>query len=215
LFLSNENFICVPQRVLDEGRLYVRAFKSAWLRQLFPRHETAFAIGLRDPSSLVPALYQARANAELDFEDYMTGVDPFALRWSEVVAMIRERNPDSEIIVWCNEDTPVVWGAVMQAVTGLPPDVPLDGLLDIALRIVTKDGAAEIAAHFGRPPHYDGPEVRRALVKLIEAHARPDELSEIIDLPGWDGELIERLTAAYDEDVDRIVAMPGVRFISP
>ena len=214
LFLSNESFVCVPPRVLDEGRLYVRAFKTAWLRQLFPRHETVFAIALRDPSSLVPALFLSRSNSDLDFEDYMTGVDPFALRWSEVVGMIREHNPDSEIIVWCNEDTPLVWGAVMQAVTGLAPDIPLDGLLDIALRIVTKEGAAAIAAHFGRPPHFDGPEVRRALGKLIEAHARPDELSEVIDLPGWDGDLIESLTLAYDEDVARIAAMPGVRFIA-
>jgi hypothetical protein len=215
LFLSNESFICVPQRVLDDGRLYVRAFKTAWLRQLFPRHESAFAIALRDPSSLIPALFRARANPDLDFEDYMTGVDPIALRWSEVVGMIRAHNPDSEIIAWCNEDTPIVWGAVMQAVTGLSSDIPLEGLLDIAHRIVTKEGAAAIAAHFGRPPHFDGAEVRRALGQLIEAHARPDELSEVIDLPGWDGELIERLSAAYDEDVARIAAMPGVRFISP
>jgi hypothetical protein len=215
LFLSNENFICVPQRVLDDGRLYVRAFKSAWLRQLFPRHEATFAIALRDPSSFIPALFRARANSDLDFEDYMTGVDPFALRWSEVVGAIRAHNPDSEIIVWCNEDTPIVWGAVMQAVTGLSRDVALDGLLDIALRIVTAEGSAAIAAHFGRPPHFDGPEVRQALGRLIEAHARPDELSEVIDLPGWDGDLIGRLTAAYDDDVARIAAMPGVRFIAP
>jgi hypothetical protein len=215
LFLSSENFICVPERALDEGKLYARAFKTAWLRQLFPRHKTAFAIALRDPSSLVPALFHARPNRELDFEDYMTGVEPLALRWSDVVGIIRAHNPGSEIIVWCNEDTPVVWGAVMQAVTGLSRDVPVDGLFDIANRIVTKEGAAAIAAHFGRAPHFDGTEVRRALSQLIEDHARPDELSEVIDLSGWDEELIARLSEAYDEDVARIAAMPGVRFIAP
>jgi hypothetical protein len=120
LFLSNDSFMCLPQRALDEGRLYVRAFKTAWLRQLFPRHDTVFAIALRDPSSFVPALFQARGNRELEFDDYMTGLDPDALRWSEVIETIRAHNPEAEIIVWCNEDTPLVWGAVMQAVTGMP-----------------------------------------------------------------------------------------------
>lgn len=215
LFLSNDSFICLPQRVLDDGRLYARAFKTAWLRQIFPRHETVFALALRDPSSFVPALYRARANRELEFEEWMTGVDPFALRWSDVVGTIRAHNPDAAIIVWCNEDTPLVWGAVMQAVTGLPEDVPLDGLLDVALQIVSGDGAAAIEAHFGRPPHFDGPEVRAALARMIEAHGKPDEIADVIDLPGWDGEVIERLSAGYDADVARIAAMPGVRFIAP
>jgi hypothetical protein len=41
--------------------------------------------------------------------------------------------------------------------------VALDGMLDIALQIVDPEGAAAIEGHFGRPPHFDGPEVRRAL----------------------------------------------------
>jgi hypothetical protein len=215
LFLSNDSFICLPQRALDEGRLYTRAFKTAWLRQLFPRHETAFAIALRNPSSFVPALFRTRGHREQEAADDMTGLDPHALRWSEVIETIRAHNPESEIIAWCNEDTPLVWGAVMQAVTGIGSDVALDGVLDIALQIVSPEGAAAIEAHFGRPPHFDGPEVRSALGRLVEAHGRPDELAEVIDLPGWDAELIDRLSAAYDDDVARITAMPGVRFVVP
>jgi hypothetical protein len=215
LFLSNDSFICLPQRALDEGRLYARAFKTAWLRQVFPRHESVFAIALRDPSSFVPALVRARADREPDAADDLAGLDPLALRWSEVIGTIRAHNPDAEIIVWCNEDTPLVWGAVMQAVTGLGADVALDGVLDVALQIVSPEGAAAMEAHFGRPPHFDGPEVRRALGGLIETHGRPDELSEVIDLPGWDADLIGRLSAAYDADVAQIAEMPGVRFIAP
>jgi hypothetical protein len=215
LFLSNASFMCLPERVLDEGRLYARAFKARWLRQVFPRHDCAFALGLRDPASFVPALFAARRNRELDFEDWMTGVDPLSLRWSEVIGTIRAHCPESEIIVWCNEDTPLLWGAIIQAVTDAAPETALEGVLDIALRIVSGDGAAAIAAHFGRPPHFDGPEFRRALAGLIEAHGRADEFSEEIDLPGWDGALMARLSAAYDADVARIAAMPGVRFLSP
>jgi len=215
LFLSNESFICLPERVLDDGRLYARAFKTEWLRQVFPRHQSAFALALRDPASFVPALFRARKNRELDFQDYMTGVDPFSLRWSEVIATIRKANPKEEIIVWCNEDTPLVWGAVMQAVSGVAPDTALDGILDIAMQIVGEEGVTAIEEHFGRPPFFDGPEFRQALGRLLEEHGQAAELADIIDLPGWDATLMERLTAAYDEDVARIADMPGVRLIAP
>ena len=215
LFLSNASFLCLPERALDDGRLYARAFKAGWLRRLFPRQDCAFAIGLRDPASFVPALFAARRNRDLDFEDYMTGVDPFALKWSDMITTIRAECPEAEIIVWCNEDTPLLWGAIMQAVTGAAPDTALDGMLDIALRIVSPEGAAAIRDHFGRPPHFDGPEFRRALARLIEAHGQAEEIADEIDLPGWDGALMERLSAAYDADVARIAAMPGVRFIGP
>jgi hypothetical protein len=213
LFLSNESFLCLPDRALDDGRLYARAFKAEWLRQLFPSHETVFALALRDPASLVPALFAGRKNRELDFEDYMTGVDPRALRWSEVIATIREGNPDSAIIVWCNEDTPLVWGAVMRAVSGVAPDTALDGLFDVALQLVDEEGVRAIAGHFGRPPHFDGPEVRRALARFVEAHGRADRLGEVIDLPGWDADLMATLSAGYDADVARIARMPGVTFL--
>jgi len=215
LFLSNASFLCLPERALDDGRLYARAFKARWLRQLFPRRDCVFAIGLRDPASFVPALFAVRKNRELDFEDYMTGVDPLALRWSDMIATIREHCPECEIIVWCNEDTPLLWGAIIRAVTGAAPDTALDGMLDIALRIVSREGASAIADHFGRPPHFDGPEFRRALALLIETHGRADEIAEEIDLPGWDAALMAQLSAAYDADVVRIAAMPGVRFIAP
>lgn len=215
LLLSNESFICLPDRALDESRLYARAFKTAWLRQVFPRHEVAFALALRNPATLVPALFRNRRTTSLEFEDYMTGINPHDLRWSDTVATIREANPDAEIVVWCNEDSPILWGGIMRAVTGLPHDVALDGGLDLAMQIVDKTGAAEMAAHFGRPPHFDGPEVRRRISRLIEAHGRAEEIDEVIDLPGWGEELMGALTAAYDADVARVAAMPGVRLVEP
>jgi hypothetical protein len=215
LILSNDSFICLPERALDEARLYARAFKTAWLRQVFPRQEVDFALAMRNPATFLPALFHARKNVELDFEDYMTGIDPFDLRWSDTIGHILEANPGSEIVVWCNEDSPLVWGEVLQAVAGLGPEVALDGMHDIALAIVDEEGAAAIADHFGPPPHHDGPEAREALGRFLEAHARADEIDEVIDLPGWDADLVADLTAAYDEDVARIAAMPGVRLITP
>jgi hypothetical protein len=215
LVLSNESFICLPDRALDEARLYARAFKTAWLRQVFPRHEVTFALALRNPATFVPALFRGRMNEDLDFEDYMTGIDPRALNWSDAIATIRAANPDAGIVVWCNEDSPILWGAILRAVTGLGPDVALDGGLDLALQIVDAAGVAAIEAHFGRPPWFDGPEVRRELGRLIEAHARAGEIDEEIDLPGWGEDLMADLTAAYDADVARIAAMPGVKLITP
>ncbi len=215
IVLSNDSFICLPERALDEGRLYARAYKTAWLRQVFPARDTVFALGLRDPATFVPALYRARRDRGLAFADFLGGIDPRALRWSAMVEDILSENPDATLVAWCNEDTPLAWGGILRAVAGVAPDLPLDGVLDIALPLLTEAGAETVHATFGPPPHGDGRAFRDRLSGLLGAHAREGELSEEIDLPGWDAALMDDLTAAYDADVARIAAMPGVAFIEP
>ena len=215
IVLSNDSFICLPERALDDGRLYARAYKTAWLRQVFPARDTVFALGLRDPATFVPALYRARQDRGLAFADFLGGLDPRALRWSAVVEDILSENPDAALITWCNEDTPLAWGGILRAVAGVAPDTPLDGVLDIALPLMSDAGADAVRRALGPPPYQGGPAFGDRLSGLLGAFAHEGELSEEIDLPGWDAALMEDLSAAYDTDVAAIAAMPRVRFIAP
>ncbi len=212
IFFSNESFVCLPERALDEGRLYARAFKTQWLRQVFPEDAAVFAIGFRDPATFVPALLRARPAVA---EEVLAGLDPRRLRWSEMVETILDANPDAQVIAWCNEDTPILWGAVMAAVTGAAPGTALEGSLDIALQIVGEEGAQALEDGIGSGPVADDPAVRRTLAAVVEAHMRHEEVEEEIDLPGWDARLMEDLSAAYDEDIRRLAGMAGVRVLTP
>ena len=42
-----------------------------------------------------------------------------------------------------------------------------------------------------------------------------EEIEEEVDLPGWDEDYIDMLTTMYEEDVDRIAAVPTIDFIEP
>jgi len=215
LVLSNESFICVPERALDEGRLYARAFKTGWLRQLFPDDEAVFALGLRDPATFVPALIRRRRARQPDAPASLDGIDPRRLAWSETIEHILETNPDAEVVVWCNEDTPIAWPAIMAAVTGADPATPFHGALDVVAQIVDETGRAALADRFGQGPVSDSRAVREAIAAILEAHGRDEDIEELVDLPGWDAQLMQDLSDAYDADLGLISAMPGVTVVSP
>jgi hypothetical protein len=53
------------------------------------------------------------------------------------------------------------------------------------------------------------------IAAFLEKFALPEEIEEEIDMPGWTDDLVEELTAAYDEDMHTIKRIPGVQIISP
>ena len=56
---------------------------------------------------------------------------------------------------------------------------------------------------------------RRVITAFLDKYALEEEIEEELDMPGWTEELVERMTALYDADVEIIRAMPGVTFITP
>ena len=56
--------------------------------------------------------------------------------------------------------------------------------------------------------------VERIYMDLLQ-RCRPERLTADANAPGWTEELVEDLTTAYLEDVERILRIPGVRFIEP
>ena len=49
----------------------------------------------------------------------------------------------------------------------------------------------------------------------MQKHALPDQIEVELNLPGWDQALVDRIGAAYDDDMAEIAALPGVEFITP
>lgn len=57
---------------------------------------------------------------------------------------------------------------------------------------------------------------RRALsAQAIKDHALPAVLDQVIDLPGWTQDLVDRVTDQYRADVAEIAVLPGVEFVLP
>ena len=211
IVLSNENFLCRTNVVLAEDGLYPKAQKSAWLRQCLPSHEAEFALGIRNPASFVPELLRLTGQGEEALDDVSIG----DLLWSEAIADIAVANPGCRIVVWCHEDTPFIWSEIIREVTGHDPFTQIDGEFDMLDRIMSPEGMSRLTEFLETRQVTSQSKRRRAVSAFLDAHAIDDEIESEVDLPGWTAEMIAMLTEQYDDDVERISAMPEVTFITP
>lgn len=206
LILSWENFLSFPQWVV-RGRLYpaagerVRSFTN-----IFPSFGAELHIAIRNPATFLPALFQRQRGKSA--EDFLGGIDPTGLRWSEVIADLLAQ--DMPVTVWCDEDTPLIWPEVLRAVAGV--DIPLEGEDELLATIMDEKGIGRLRAHMVQPLPVE--ERRNVTAALLEGHAKPEMVDMQIEMPGWTPELVDAMTDAYEEDILRIMAMPGVRFLS-
>ena len=215
MVLSNENFICRPDVAFGDTQLYPKAEKSAWLAACFPSHGAEFAISLRNPATFLPALLTQIDESGESHANRLADVGLTSLLWSDVIARIRDANPDSRIIVWCNEDTPFVWSEVIREITGHDVFTSMTGEFDVLEQIMSEEGMQRLTEFLSARDISSTTLKRRAIAAFLEAHALDEEIDEEVDLPGWTDDTVQALTEIYEEDVARIASMPGVTFVAP
>jgi hypothetical protein len=213
LILSWDNFLSFPNWAL-KGTLYpaagerVRAFA-----QVFPDIPTEFYLAIRNPATFLPPLFKRLKDRSYD--DFMGGTDPMLLRWSDVVGQIRAQNPDAALTLWCDEDTPLIWPEVLATVSGMAAETALDDADDLLAQIMTADGLTRMRAYIAEKGPLTADRRRRVVTAFLDKFAVPDEIEMDVTMPGWTADTVATMTKAYEVDVARIKAMPGVRFIAP
>lgn len=214
LVLSHDAFLGIPGRSVGHDMFYPLASgKSPRLRNLFAKCEVEFFIALRDPATFLPAVFE-RAN-ETDFEAFMSKADPIRLRWSNLIARLQARVPGAPITVWCNEDTPLIWPEILQAMTLHDEHTVMDGQYDFVSSLMSKAGGERLISYLAEHTPSDRDHFQRIISAFLEKFALPDIIDQEIDIPGWTISYIDTLTRLYDEDVANIETLPGVRFIRP
>ena len=213
IVFSNESFISMPAKAVDEDQFYPKAQKAAWLRNIFPAHDVEFALSIVNPASFLPAIMRMQEDTGAPAAEIMADIDVYGLRWSEFIQRLRTSVPDARIIVWANEDTPFIWNEVMREVTGVDTFTKLMGGLDILARIMDREGMQRLRNFMAKRPPANETARRRILAAFLEKYALDSAVMEEAALPGWTEETIERLSEIYDEDIEVIRRMPGVEFI--
>lgn len=212
--LSNDNFFSVPKLAVGRGVFYPGAEqKLARLARVFAQDRIELYLGLRNPASFLPAVF-ARS-PDMEFEAFMGGSDPRELRWSELLERVRREAPEIALTVWCNEDTPLIWAPLIREMAGLEPETKITGGFDLLSEIMSKDGMQRFRAYLKAHPVMTEIQKRRVIAAFLDKYALEEAIAEEVDLPGWDGDLIDALTESYEEDIFRIQRMPGVRLIAP
>lgn len=214
LILSNTHFFGAPRAAVRRGILYPMApARIVNMRQLFPYDQVEIFMAIRNPTSFLPAVFNHSPKDQ--FEDFMGGVDPREIRWSDTLALIREAAPDVPITVWCNEDTPLIWAQIIRDLAGLEHGEKIIGGFSLLTDIMSQEGMKRFRGYLKEHPVMTEMQKRRVISAFLDKFAIEEELEEELDLPGWDDQLVEEMTDIYDDDVFRIQRIPGVQMITP
>lgn len=211
LVLSWDSFMSFPAWAV-RGTFYefagerIRAFT-----RIFPDFASEFHLAIRNPATFLPALKVKVTERGQD--PNLIDCDPLTLCWSDAIRQILQFNPGVPITVWCDEDTPLIWPEVLQAVSGHAPGTVLGECDDILAQVLTEPGLARMRAYCAEHPPASVAQRRRVATAFMEKFARPDVLETPVEMPGWTQDYVDDLTARYLEDVERIRRMSGVTFL--
>jgi hypothetical protein len=215
VIFSNENFSCMPSVIFNDGTLYDRLPKRiSWLRNVFPDFDVTIAMGLRDPATLVPEAY-SKLRDVAPFREWLDKIDLSSLSWHRVITDLRDALPDTPLLLWCNEDTPLLWPEIIQALTAHPESMTLEAQDTLLSTIMSKTGLQRMRAYLASSPPKTNEHRRRVVAAFLDKFAREEAMVDEIDLEGWTEEVMDPLSERYEADVDVIAAMPGVRFLLP
>ncbi|MFN3972364.1 MAG: hypothetical protein ACK4GO_10035 [Gemmobacter sp.] len=213
LILSWDHFMGYAQSAVRD-RLYPAAADRMFaFARIFPEIECEFHLAIRNPATFIPAMSVKQKVATVP--EFLAGTDPFALRWSDLVARLRQAVPEAPVTVWCDEDTPLLWPEALAAVSGHAPDTVLEGADDLLATIMRPEGLARLSAFLAANPPADATARRRAVSAFLDKYALPEAVEYDIDLPGWTEDTIARLSTSYDQDVSRLMRMEGVTVLAP
>ena len=213
LILSNENFLCAPDKVLSDGMLYPKADKLAWFAALFPGAAMEAHFAIRNPATLLPAL-RARVDP-VGFDVALAAADGDGLSWTGVIERMRTAAPNVPLTVWCDEDTPLIWPEAVRAVAGCAPDLPLEHLYDRVAELMRPEGLERLTTYLDSHPPNDEDHRRRIVSAFLDKYVPVEMLAVEPEIPGWTEDDVAALTEGYDADLAQIAAMPGVRLILP
>lgn len=209
---STPTFMGAPGRAVGQGALYPQmGARAAALANLFSDHDCEFFVAIRNPASLIAEVLAIYTGG--GYEALMGSCGPLDLRWRAPIQALVRSVPGRRVVIWCHEDVPLIWPELVRLVGAIPPDLPLkDGAVYLE-DILGPDGMARLKDALAAQDRLTVAQRRAITSGVIEAHARPAALDQVIDLPGWSQEIVDRVTANYRADVGEIAVLPGVEFV--
>jgi len=218
LILSWDNFLSFTPRALEGGLYRAAGERVRALALVFPQSTVEFCLALRNPATFLPELFNRQRNVKggtKNFATFFKHWDPHDIRWSDVVDRILGLNPGVNLTIWCDEDTPLIWPEVLQAVSGHAAQTVLDGTDELLADIMSADGLSRLRAYLGSHS-VSNPVLRRKITTaFLDRFALQDRITMDVEVPDWTADLVDSLTRNYELDVADIRSKPGVRLIEP
>ena len=213
VILSNDGFFGTHKMAVKRMFYPAACARLEAMRKIFPDDEVELFFAVRNPATFMPALLAMTNFNTID--DVFRGYDPFSFRWSELFERIRAQVPDIPITVWCNEDTPLIWGEVVREMAALDATVGFEGEFSLLSEIMTETGMKRFHAYMGEHPGMSEIQKRRVISAFLDKYADEEAVEEEYDIDGWTEDKINQLTDIYEDDIMAIPQVPGVTMITP
>ncbi|GAB4303630.1 MAG: hypothetical protein Kow0058_17550 [Roseovarius sp.] len=213
LVLSNDSFFGTHKMAVKRMFYPAACARLEAFRQIFAEDRIELFFAIRNPATFMPELLQ-KTNFN-SIEDIFRGYDPLSFRWSEFFERIRAQVPDIAVTAWCNEDTPLIWGEVVREMAGMEPATPFRGEYALLGEIMTEPGMKRFRAYVDSHPGMTEVQKRRVIAAFLDKFARADAVEEEYELEGWTVDMVNQLTALYEEDIFVIQRIAGVTMITP
>lgn len=214
MVISFESLLAFPRGAITEEGLYPQAGHHAGgLASLFPDHQVEFCLALRNPATLVPALSakrMAKGGTPIPSE-----LNPLRLSWLDVVKRLRAACPEAEITLWADEDSPLIWHQILRHISAHAPDMPLEGVLDFPASLLRTPGERRMRAWFERETPTTDPQCQAGLADFLNRFGDPELTEMTLDMPGWDQDSVDRVTARYEAECQVLQTMPNVTVLRP
>ena len=66
-----------------------------------------------------------------EFSDILKTTNPLEIQWSEFASRLSQAFPELPIHMWCNEDSPFIWGQILRQMGQLPASKNIAGDFDL------------------------------------------------------------------------------------
>ena len=209
---SSPTFMGAPGRVVGQTGLYPQmGARAAALANLFPDHEVEFFLALRNPATLISEVLPVFTGG--GYHVLMQGRHPLDLRWRDPIQALLRAVPGRRVVIWCHEDVPLIWPEIARLAGNIPPEAPLRGGMMYLEEILGPEGMARLKDALSAQDRLTVAQRRAISSEMIRDHALPAVLDQVIDLPGWTQEVVDRVTQDYRADVAEIAVLPGVEFV--
>ncbi|WP_347139022.1 hypothetical protein [Paracoccus sp. SSK6] len=205
---STPTFMGAPGRVVGQAGLYPQmGARAAALANLFPDHQVEFFLAIRNPATLIAEVLPIFTGG--GYHVLMQGRQPLDLRWRDPIQALLRAVPGHRVVIWCHEDVPLIWPEIARLAGNIPPDAPLKGGTMYLEELLSEEGMARLKEALSTQDRLSVAQRRAISSEVIQGHA----LDQVIDLPGWTQEVVDRVTDNYRADVAEIAVLPGVEFV--
>ncbi|MFK7834979.1 MAG: hypothetical protein AB8B60_02050 [Sulfitobacter sp.] len=214
VILSDANFFRTAGTAIQRGVLYPAApERMAHMAALFPDDELEIFLGIRNPATLIPILFDK--SVDQSPEAFWENAQPHDIRWSDTIASVRALAPSIPITVWCSEDLPLIWAEIIREMGGIEHHEKIVGGFDLLTTIMSKEGMERLRSYMHAHKDMTVIQKRRVIAAFLDKFGLEEEIEEELDMPGWTEVLVDELTEIYDEDMLAIQRLPGVTLIAP